>query len=162
MLVEGGDGRLWLTVADGDRLTVVTSDDQGDTWRDLSPVTGAPRLTLSPDGRDVWLVHTTRPNALWRLNGDSWQESPGLPDDTGDVAAAGDGLLVVASLYGGLGFWQDGRYIDVPELRGPLRSNPDAHASVAVLPDGTVQVSYGNTQFLGTGRGVDRTWVQLS
>ncbi|MET8834441.1 hypothetical protein ABZV78_11050 [Micromonospora sp. NPDC004540] len=161
-LMEGGDGRLWLTVTEGDRLTVVTSDDRGATWRKLPAVVGARSLTVSPDGMDAWLVRTDAPNGTWRLAGDRWQPGPGVPDETYEVAAAGDGILVVSSRYGGLGFVADGRYVDVPELRDALRSNPDDQPAVAMLPDGTVQIRYGGTQFLGIGRGVERTWIRLS
>ncbi|MGW9196767.1 hypothetical protein [Micromonospora chersina] len=161
-LIEGGDGRLWLTVTEGDRLTVVTSDDRGTTWRKLPAVTGAHSLTVSPDGGDVWLVRTDRPNGTWRLVGDSWQPGAGVPDETYGVAAAGDGVLVVSSMYGGVGFVADGRYVDVPELRDPLRGNLDDQPVVAMLPDGTVQIRHGGTQFLGIGRGTERSWIRLS
>ncbi|MFU8853212.1 WD40/YVTN/BNR-like repeat-containing protein [Micromonospora sp. SL1-18] len=159
-LIEGGDGRLWLTVPEGDRFTVVTSDNQGSTWRKLPAVAGAGKLILSPDGREVWLVRTDRPNAVWRLVGDRWQQGPGLPDDTDGVAAVGDGILAVTSMYSGMGFVAEGRYVDVPELRDPLGGN--SNYGVDVLPDGTVLLTSGNMQFLGTGRGVDRTWVWVS
>ncbi|MEU9827776.1 WD40/YVTN/BNR-like repeat-containing protein [Micromonospora chersina] len=161
-LFEGGDGRLWLTALADGRLSVVTSADSGASWRRLPAVDGARALTVSPDGREVWLVRTDRPNGVWRLVGDRWQQQPGLPDDTDQVAAMGAGLLAVASAYGGLGFWQDGRYVDVPELREPLRSNPDSQPGVVALRDGTLLVTYGRTLFLGTGRGTDRTWTWIS
>ncbi|MFG1675304.1 cell wall synthesis protein CwsA [Micromonospora sp. NPDC049282] len=160
-LVEGADGRLWLTVGDGARLTVVTSADQGTTWRKVPAVPGARQLALAPDGRDVWLVRTEQPSGVWRLAGDRWQAGPSLPSDTEGVAAPGAGLLVVTSAYGGLGFVTDGRYVEVPELRGPLRTS-DNGTSVGVLPDGTVVVQHGRSWFLGIGRGVDRSWLQLS
>ncbi|MEV0004183.1 hypothetical protein AB0H28_18135 [Micromonospora sp. NPDC050980] len=161
VLVEGADGQLWLTVLDGDRLTVVTSTDQGTTWRELPSVAGARQLLLAPDGRDVWLVRTTQPSGVWRLAGTRWQPAPALPDDTDGIAAPGAGLLVVTSAYGGLGFVTGGGYVEVPELRGPLRTS-EPRASVSVLPDGTVVAQHGRTWFLGVGRGVDRSWLQLS
>ncbi|MFU8875310.1 WD40/YVTN/BNR-like repeat-containing protein [Micromonospora sp. SL4-19] len=163
VLFEGGDGRLWLTVLEGDRFTVITSDDLGVTWRKLPAVAGARNLAASPDGRDVWLVRTDRPNAVWRLVRDRWQQGPGLPDDTDGVAAVGGGTLAVTSTYGGMGFVADGRYVDVPELRDLLHSSSNYGVGVAVLPDGTVLVTPANNmQLLGTGRGVDRTWVRVS
>ena len=56
----------------------------------------------------------------------------------------------------------NGRYVDVPELRDPLRSDPDAQAGVRVLPDGAVVLDYGRTELIGTGRGVNRTWIRIS
>ncbi|SCG55778.1 cell wall synthesis protein CwsA [Micromonospora humi] len=162
VLVEGADGRLWLTVLDGDRLTVLTSADQGTSWRKMPSVAAAPRqLALAPDGRDVWLVEMTQQTRVWRLEGDRWQAGPDLPSDTEGIAAPGAGLLVVTSAYGGLGFVSGGGYVEVPELRGPLRT-PDMDTSVGVLPDGTVAVRHGRTWFLGTGRGTDRSWLQFS
>ncbi|WBB73646.1 hypothetical protein O7602_28970 [Micromonospora sp. WMMD1128] len=161
-LVEGADGRLWLTVGDDDGLTVVTSADQGATWQEMPSVPRAARqLVLAPDGRDVWLVRTEQPNGVWRLAGTGWQPGPALPDDTDGIAAPGAGLLVVTSAYGGLGFVTGGGYVEVPELRGPLRTS-DPGTSVRVLPDGTVVAQHGRTWFLGVGRGVDRSWLQLS
>lgn len=161
-LFEGADGRLWLTVVEDDRLAVVTSDNRGRSWRRLPALGKARHLTLSPDGREVWLVRTDRPNGVWRLVGDRWQQGPALPDDTAEVAALGGGILVVVSRYGPLGFVADGRYVDVPELRDVLPTNSDQQASVATLPDGTIQVLYDETQILGTGRGTDRTWTWFS
>ncbi|MDG4803968.1 cell wall synthesis protein CwsA [Micromonospora sp. WMMD980] len=166
-LVEGADGRLWLTVGDDNGLTVVTSADQGTTWQELPPVPRAARqLALAPDGRDVWLVRTTQPNGVWRLAGTRWEPGPALPDDTDGIAAPGAGLLVVTSAYGGLGFVTGGGYVEVPELRGPLRtSDPrdsDPRTSVSVLPDGTVLAQHGRSWFLGVGRGMDRSWFQYS
>ncbi|MGN9811980.1 hypothetical protein ACTMSW_21800 [Micromonospora sp. BQ11] len=165
-LVEGGDGRLWVTTREGDRLTVSVSDDQASTWRGLPPVAGAARLLVSPDGRDAWLVDSsdpgfdaTAPKRLWKLVGDRWQEQPGLPDDTSTVAAANGGVLPVTSAYGGGGYWFDKRYVDEPALGGTVRSG-DGDASVRVLPDDTIVVTGPAGTFLGTGSGVDRSWTR--
>ncbi|MGC4886000.1 WD40/YVTN/BNR-like repeat-containing protein [Micromonospora sp. DT227] len=160
-LVEGADGRLWLAVWSAGRLTVVTSSDQGSTWRKLPTVAGARQLVLAPDGRDVWLIRTDRPNGTWRPAGEGWQPGADLPDDTATVAAPGDGLLVVADAYGGLGFVTGGRYAEVPELREALRT-PAPDTALGVLPDGTITVRHGPSWFLGVGRGTDRTWVRFS
>ncbi|MFR9774446.1 hypothetical protein ACL02O_00085 [Micromonospora sp. MS34] len=161
-LLEGADGRLWLTLVERDQLTVVTSDDRGDSWRKIPPATGARRLTVSPDGREVWLVRTDRPNRVWRLVGDRWRPGPALPDDTSQVTAVGAGALLVTSWYGGIGFVVDGRYVDIRELRDLLRDDPEQHPDIAALPDGTVQVLYRNVRLLGTGRGADRSWIAFS
>ncbi|MCW3843564.1 hypothetical protein ONA70_26015 [Micromonospora yasonensis] len=160
--LPGSDGRYWLTVTAGDRLTVYTSDYGGGPWRKLPVIPAARHFAISPDGREVWLVRTDRPNGVWRLADDRWRPGPPLPDDTYEVAAAGDGVLVVSSSYGGVGFVANGRYVDVPELRERLRAKPDDQASVATLPDGTIQILYGETQFLGIGQGVDRHWIRYS
>ncbi|MEV0153379.1 hypothetical protein AB0H57_06500 [Micromonospora sp. NPDC050686] len=156
--LPGSDGRYWLTATEGDRLRVLTSDYAGGPWRELPAVPAGRRIDVSPDGREVWLVRTDRPNGAWRLVGDRWQPGPPLPDDTHEVAAAGDGVLVVTSTYGGVGFVADGRYLDIPELR----ANPDDRASVAVLPDDTIEIRSGETQFLGAGRGINRHWIRYS
>ncbi|SBT49867.1 beta propeller repeat protein [Micromonospora auratinigra] len=158
----GLDGRYWLTLARNDQFTVFTSDYGGGPWRKLPSVPGAHRLTFSPDGVEAWLVRTERPNGVWRLVDDRWQPGPLLPDDTAEVAAVGAGLLVVTSTYGGAGFVTDGRHVDLPVLRDALRGQPDDTASVATLPDGTVQILYGETQILGIGQGVDRQWIRYS
>jgi hypothetical protein len=160
-LVEGRDGRLWLSVATVSGGTVVTSDDRGATWTTLA-APGPGRLTVSPDGAEVWFVDTEGPRSVWRLVGDRWEQRGGLPDDSATAAAAGAGIIAVTSRYGGAGFWVDGRYVDVPELRDPLRSDPDAGVDLTVLPDGTVLIGYGRTQILGTGTGTDRTWTWIS
>lgn len=164
-LVEGGDGRLWLATMKNGRSTVVVTDDQAKSWRKLSPVPAPAFLTVSPDGAEAWLVDGSQGGSVWRLAGDRWQQRPGLPDDTGwvgAVAAAGDGLLVVTSRYGGAGFWTDGRFLDLPELREALRGDSTAEARVEVLRDGSVLFSYGRTQIIGTGRGAERTWTRFS
>lgn len=161
-LVEGADGRLWLTLTERDQLTVVTSDDRGDTWRKLPSVAGAGRLSVSPDGREVWVLRTDRPNRAWRLVGDRWRPGPVLPDDTSQATPVGAGVLLVTSWYGGLGFVADGRYVDVPELRNLLRDDAAQHPEIAALPDGSVQVLYPTVRLLGTGRGADRSWTAFS
>ncbi|MEU6206516.1 hypothetical protein ABZ814_23375 [Micromonospora musae] len=168
-LVEGGDGRLWVAVGNGDRMTVAVSDDRAVTWRTLPTVAGAARLLVSPDGADAWLVSTNPENGfdsasskrVWALTGDRWQEQPGLPDDTLAAAATNDGVLALTSAYGGGGYWVDGRYIDDPALRGRQRDGGEAFV-VRVLRDDTVVMSYPTGIFLGTGSGVDRSWTQLS
>ncbi|SCE87676.1 hypothetical protein [Micromonospora mirobrigensis] len=162
-LFEGRDGRVWVTVSRTGGTAVATSDDRGATWRTLPTVPGAAALALSPDGREVWLLGLERPDDVWRLAGDRWRHSGGLPDDTLQAAAVGAGVLVVTSAYGGLGFWAGGRYTDVPELTRTLRrTQDDRSAGVSVLPDGTIEVRQGQTLILGSGRSTDRTWVRLS
>ncbi|SCL58114.1 hypothetical protein [Micromonospora peucetia] len=168
-LVEGGDGRLWLTVRDRDRLTVLVSTDEAATWRKLPAVTGAGRLLVSPDGADAWLVSVQEDGfdvkatkQVWRLVGSRWEQRPGLPDSTSDVAAANGGVLAVTGAYGSAGFWAGGRYVDVPELSAALRYGTDESPSVEVLRDDTVVVSTGAAQITGVGSGVARTWTRIS
>ncbi|MEU9505610.1 hypothetical protein AB0D32_04935 [Micromonospora sp. NPDC048170] len=168
-LVEGGDGRLWLAVRDGDRLTVLVSADGAASWRKLPAVAGAGRLLVSPDGADAWLVSVredgfdvTATKQVWRLVGSRWEQRPGLPDNVSDVAAANGGILTVTGAYGSVGFWADGRYVDVPELRAALRYDTDATLSVEVLRDDTVVVSTGSAQITGVGPGITRTWTRIT
>ncbi|MFC0006639.1 beta propeller repeat protein [Micromonospora siamensis] len=162
-LFEGGDGRLWVVSTEGDGVAVATSDDQGESWLRLPTVAGPATLSVSPDGRGVWLLGEDRSRMVWRLVGDRWQQRGGLPDDTSQAAALDADTLVVTSAYGGLGFWTGGRYTDVPELREPLRRDrDDQDAGVDVLPDGTIAVRQSSALILGTGRGTDRTWVRIS
>ncbi|MEU6072547.1 hypothetical protein [Micromonospora sp. NPDC047074] len=167
-VVEGGDGRLWLAVRDGDRLTVLLSTDGAASWRKLPAVTGAGRLLVSPDGADVWLASVQEDGfdmavtkQMWRLAGSRWEQRPGLPDNTVDVAAANGGILAVTSAYGNAGFWADGRYLDVPELRAALRYDTDPSPAVEVLRDDTVVVSTGSARIMGVGSGVTRTWTRI-
>ncbi|MFF5172403.1 WD40/YVTN/BNR-like repeat-containing protein [Micromonospora sp. NPDC000089] len=158
---SGLDGRYWFTVRDGARLSVFAWNGEG-PWRKLPVVAGARQLALSPNGQDVWLMSTEGPSRVWRLVDDRWRPGPGLPDDTATVAAADGGLLVVTSAYGGAGFVTDRGYLDLPLLRDALRDDPDAPASVSVLPDDTVLVEYGTTRILGVGQGLVRTWTRFS
>ncbi|TDB75665.1 hypothetical protein [Micromonospora sp. KC723] len=157
-LVEGRDRRLWLAVHQRGRTVVlVRGSATTDRWRTLPSVPGELTLLVSPDGRHVWLAGFQERKPLWRLTGDSWRELPGLPDDTGSVAALDDGLLIVGGGSGTVGFLVDGRYVDRPELRdGPGSTGP----GVGVLADGTIELDYNGTKALGVGSGVERTWVR--
>ncbi|MGW4498523.1 hypothetical protein ACWENR_07890 [Micromonospora sp. NPDC004336] len=171
-LVEGGDGRLWLTVRDGDRLAVLVHTIGAATWRALPAVPGAARLLVSPDGTDAWLVtvpdgesDATGPRKVWQLLGNRWERRPDLPSDANDVAAANGGVLAVTGASGG-GFWTDGRYVDSPELRAGLRAGLTAGTGdspwVDVLRDGTVVVGIGTVRIVGVGSGAVRAWARIS
>ncbi|MEV4808727.1 WD40/YVTN/BNR-like repeat-containing protein [Micromonospora avicenniae] len=168
-LIEGGDDRLWVAVRDGDRMTVAVSDDRALTWRTLPAVAGAARLLVSPDGTAAWLVsmnpesgsRSASSKRVWALKGNRWQEQSGLPDDSFAAVAANGGVLVVTGVYGGGGYWVDGRYVDEPALGGRQRDGGEA-LIVRVLPDDTIVMSYPTGIFLGTGSGVDRSWTRLS
>ncbi|MEH1099448.1 hypothetical protein [Micromonospora sp. CPCC 205561] len=170
-VVEGGDGRLWLTVRDGGRLTVLVSDDEAATWRKLPTGTGARagRLLVSPDGADTWLVtasesefSVTAATEVWRLVGGRWEQRPGLPDGTSDVAATNGGVLAVIGAHGSAGFWAGGRYVDAPPVTAALRTGIDESPSVEVLRDDTVVVTTASARIVGVGSGVTRTWTRIS
>ncbi|MFG3706782.1 hypothetical protein ACGF7U_18905 [Micromonospora sp. NPDC047670] len=168
-LVEGGDGRLWLTVRDGDRFTVLVNTIGAATWRKLSAAPGAARLLVSPDGADAWLVTVAEgefdaaaPGKVWQWVGDRWERRPDLPDDTNDVAAVNGGVLAVTGAYGSVGFWADGRYVDSPELRAGLTAGTGDSPWVDVLRDDTVVVGIGSARIVGVGSGAVRTWTRIS
>ncbi|SCL60131.1 hypothetical protein GA0070606_3222 [Micromonospora citrea] len=172
-LVEGGDGRLWLTVRDGDRFTVLVGTNGAANWRKLPAVPGAARLLVSPDGNDAWLVtvaegefDATAPGKVWQRVENRWERRPDLPDDTNDVAAANGGVLAVTGAHGSVGFWSDGRYVDPPELHAAVRAGMTAGTGgspwVDVLRDGTVVVGIGTVRIVGVGSGTVRTWTRIS
>ncbi|TDB79326.1 hypothetical protein [Micromonospora sp. KC721] len=159
-LAEGGDRRLWLAVhQEGRTIVLVRGSAATDRWRKLPSVPGELSLLVSPDGRHVWLAGFQQRKPLWQLTGDSWRELPGLPDDTGSVAALDDGLLIVGGVYGTVGFIVEGRYVDRPELRNRVGSTGPG---VGVLADGTIELDYGGPKALGAGSGTERTWVRFA
>ncbi|MFB9854077.1 hypothetical protein ACFFMR_27245 [Micromonospora andamanensis] len=164
-LIDGGDGRIWVTIRNGGRLTVAVSDDDGATWRKLPAVAGAARLLVSPDGRDVWLINMSHDNfdisstnRVWRLVGDRWQELTQLPPDTNSVGAVNGGLLVVTNPWGNVGYWTGDRYLDAPELR--RLANGEHPPTVQVLSDDTIVVTTPTDTTLGTGPTQTRTWTR--
>ncbi|MBX7269797.1 hypothetical protein KIF24_29785 [Micromonospora sp. Llam7] len=166
-LIEGGDGRLWVTVREGDELSVVVSSDSAATWQELPVVRGAARLLVSPDGQHRWLVgmsdaeyNASTSKRVWQLVGDSWRERVGLPPDTNSVAAINGGLLAMTTAYGNVGYWTGDRYIDAPEPRERFGSGEDA-PSVQVLPDDTIVITTLNTTILAPGTAQTRTWTRL-
>ncbi|WP_341718289.1 hypothetical protein QQG74_00250 [Micromonospora sp. FIMYZ51] len=167
-LVEGGDGRLWVTGPEGGRLRTVVSADGAASWRQLPAVSGAVRLLVSPDGRDAWLVGMSAtaydgatPKRVWRLIDDRWREQTELPPDTNSVAAVNDGLLVVTNPWGNVGYWTGERYIDVPEARGPRFGNGEDDPTVEVLPDDTIVITTRTATTLGSPT-QPRTWIRLT
>ncbi|GIJ79545.1 hypothetical protein SAMN05443287_107194 [Micromonospora phaseoli] len=166
-LVEGGDGRLWVTVQEGDRLSVVVSSDSASTWQKLPVVRGAARLLVSPDGQHLWLVgmgdteySVSTTKRVWQLVDDSWRERVELPPDTNSVAAINGGLLAVTSAYGNIGYWTGERYIDAPEPRKRFGNGEDS-PSVQILPDDTIVITTPTTTILGPGTAQNRTWTRL-
>ncbi|RKN46374.1 hypothetical protein [Micromonospora endolithica] len=167
-LVEGRGGRLWLSVVEGDRMTVVVSDDQGLSWRKLPPVPGARRLLVSPNGADAWLVsvdavdfQASATERVWSLEGDGWRTHVGLPDNTLHVAAVDGGRLVVTGAYGTVGFWTPAGYQDRPEVRVPSWA-VSQETGIEVLRDGTIVLENQRSWTVGVGTGVERAWTRLS
>ncbi|MBQ1050386.1 exo-alpha-sialidase [Micromonospora sp. C51] len=164
-LIDGGDGRIWVTTRNGDWLTVAVSDDDGGTWQELPDVAGAARLLVSPDGRDAWLVNINEGfdapthKRVWRLDGDRWQERTQLPPDTNSAAAVNGGLLAVTNPWGNVGYWTGDRYLDVPVLRRRLTSG-EHPPTVQVLPDDTIVITTPTDTTLGTGPAQTRTWTR--
>ncbi|WBB93603.1 hypothetical protein [Verrucosispora sp. WMMC514] len=168
-LVEDGDGRLWVTVLQDDRLRTAVGADGAASWRQLPAVSGADKLLVSPDGRDAWLLGRRKGSndlsdlkRIWRLVDDRWREQTELPSDTNSVTAVNDGMLVVTKVGGNLGYWTGERYIDVPEVRGP-RFEGEELPSIEVLPDDTIVIYTRNTTTtLGVGTGQSRAWIRLN
>ncbi|MEV4712152.1 hypothetical protein [Micromonospora sp. NPDC049374] len=165
-LIDGGDGRIWVTFRNGGPLTVAVSHDDAATWEKLPAVSGATQLLVSPDGRDAWLVSLTHADfdtsaakRVWRMVSDRWQERTQLPPDTNSVAAVNGGLLAVTNMWGNVGYWTGDRYLDVPELRRRLTSG-EHPPTVQVLPDDTIVVTTPTDTTLGTGPTQTRTWIR--
>ncbi len=161
-LREGGDGRVWVAVADAERATVAVSADGTASWQRLPAVRGADTLLLSPDGHDVWLVGSTAPQPVWQLVDGRWRKRGALPADTYRVAAAGGGRLVLTGTHGGAGVWRADRYEDLPELRDVLAVETGFRtpATVEVARDGTVTFTQDGTWLLGSLE--TQTWTHLS
>lgn len=166
-LIQGGDGKLWLTSWDGAVTRVAVSYDSARTWQEVGSVPAENvELTLSPTGTEVWAV-ADHPAQLWRYDGSRFVAQQGLPAEVfqHNVVAIGDGILAVKDgnddTFAG-GFWQDGRYQELPGLRA---------SGVSVLSDGTLIFTERgpgtveeakHTTVVGTGEGIHRTWARYS
>ncbi|MGN9803241.1 hypothetical protein [Micromonospora sp. L32] len=162
-LVEGNDGRLWVSTMTDGRTTVVVSADQARTWRKLPSVAAEGRPVVSPEGTDVWLVDGAE-RAVWHLVGDEWQPRPELPHrlSANGVAAAGEGAILVNS-FGRVGFYVNGSYVDQPALRDALAHSGSSEVALRALRDGTLVLQgEGAWRIVGVGSGTDRTWTWFS
>ncbi len=170
-LIEGADGRLWLSISNGDGLTVLLSNDAAATWRQLPTPSGAAQLLLSPDGHDVWLFgdgpgqhNGSAMKRMWQLVGDRWQERIGLPADTTSTAVINGGVLVAISADGNLTYWTAGHRMH--HTAGPVSPstfvNGDEHPTIQVLPDDTILIATRTVTTLGTGTAHTRTWTRLT
>lgn len=156
-VLTGADGRVWLLATENGRSQVAVSTDEARTWTKLPPVAGAPgadrSLTVSPDGREVWLAG---PGQLWRLSGNRFLPQAGLPAGAlpHNVRAVGGGALAVAVDDNPAGFWIDGAFQPIDELSA---------VRVDVVPDGSVVFRQTDGRWvLGVGAGQDRVWYRFS
>jgi len=174
--------RLWAgAVAPDGRPELAVSRDRGNSWKRSDPPVAALRIgdieiTVSPDGRDVWLVQRTTSGesamlarfdpaaAVWR--------PVRLPDEAGDVIAAaalGNGELA-ATTFNTVGYLVAGgtRWVSPQDM--------GIHAvTIGLLSDGTLAVTFiaiatetnGNPLYdaqsvlLGVGGGTSRQWIQV-
>jgi hypothetical protein len=164
-VLQGIDGRLWLasyelTPDHGvTRTRLALSADDARTWTELGSVPGHAVATVSPDGREAWLV-ADHPSKLWRVSGSTMTAESGLPDniDGYQVTAVGDGVLAVSPTTFGspssAGFWHDGTFTTLSGLNGiDARTLPDGSVTFTEKDGGCV---------IGIGSGLRRTWVQIS
>jgi hypothetical protein len=179
----GGAGRFWAGAVLAGEASTVVSDDEGRTWTDV-PVPEHPagpvervRLSIAPDGSDVWLVGYPPLAAggvgqrapvrrkdvgvpqLWRWDGQAWQVrgtvgAPAARQHPYSVAAIGGGLVAAVG-PGGLWLvneaWHGTELFPVPEW-------------VTTLADGTIFATgpTSGVYYLGKREGRLVSWVRLN
>lgn len=172
-VTRGPGGRLYAAAAAGAVVTTATSADGGHTWTPLGgPVTvQAPgpaadpaslsmsvSLSVSPDGKDVWLLANTAESLavyLWEPAG--WREvKRGIAVNArqlGEVAVGQRVLAVASTRFSYL--YADG------EFRNADR--PSNALSVRLLGDGTLMTSTAPSDvWLGTGEAAARIWSRIT
>jgi hypothetical protein len=95
-IVNGADGRLWYVQSDSSRgAWLALSPDSARTWLALGRMPDG-TFTISPDGKDVWVVGN---GVIWELKGTTWDAGPG-PKAGGPswalAAALGDRALLIS------------------------------------------------------------------
>ena len=161
LVLQAGDGRIWLTTSDGPVTRVAVSTDDCRTWTEVGSVPGDASLSVSPDGADVWLVEGHIPNVaatVWRLTGSGLAAEAGIPYDLTGATAIGGGMLVGATgdpgRTGQVGYWLGGAFHPIPGLLG---------AGCGLAADGTfICYREDSSLLLGVGTGTERTWYHLS
>jgi hypothetical protein len=175
-------GAVWAASLDGGSARAAISADQGRTWRRLDPPArpDAPLarvgLTISADGRDVWLIgypgggvagmgtvaaqrrKESGVPLLWLLAGDRWiaKGTVGAPEPSLDPFS-------VAPIGGGLAAVQGHRHMFlVDDSWHPSDLAPQCEW-VSTLRDGTVFATApsNRTYYLGTRTGSVVRWIQI-
>lgn len=160
---RGPDGRLYAAAAAGTAVTAATSADGGRSWAPLGgplavPAADSVALSVSPDGKDVWLLAggaDALAAYLWEPAG--WRQVrrdiAGAGRGSG-VAAVGQGVLAVA-----------GSRFSYLYADGALRNadRPTNATSVRLLADGTLVTSTAPSDvWLGTGDAAARLWSRVT
>ncbi|GIJ66145.1 WD40/YVTN/BNR-like repeat-containing protein [Virgisporangium ochraceum] len=157
------DGTLLAVAASGTSVAAAASRDDGRSWAPLGepvtvPAADSVRLSVSPDGRDVWLVaNGTDTLSAYRWDEGEWREVKrgiALPTRLGGAVALGGGVLAVAcSRFSYLHF--DGHFHH--------SDRPMNAVSVRRLGDGTVLTSVAPWDvWLGSGSGGIRVWNRVT
>ncbi|MDP9798393.1 hypothetical protein J2S43_006905 [Catenuloplanes nepalensis] len=162
-VATGANGRIWAAGL-GDRVpSAAYSTDGGTVWIQTPvPPQGdqirGPSLSVSADGRDVWLLAGTDDvTRLWTFTAGRWLPvaARGLPPGYGVFAiAAGGGALIVGGQWGGQGVIWRGRYWPRPDWDW-LDDGSE------LLADGTIYARSGQRARLGVGFGAERWWTEI-
>jgi hypothetical protein len=148
----GGDGRIWLINDEPGLPRLQVSADGARRWQVVADPPALHDLALSPDGSDVWVISET---GIYRLVGGAWLEQGvdlnGAP--TYAVTALDDGILVIPSPRG-ITIFQNG-------VQRPLPGSPVGPDRLTLLPDGTLAGYDADSEWLGIGTALDRTWVRI-
>jgi hypothetical protein len=159
----GGDGRIWVVSVADTVLHAAVSPDGGRTWQPYGqplPAAGTEsiQMTVSPDGRDVWLLagSADRSVTVFYAAETVWitvLAGFSLGPDPIAAAAAGGGALAMAGTEFAF-VHRDGRRTG---------DRPRRVSWLGVLPDGTLVGSSGPAgTWLGVGAGPNRTWAHVT
>jgi hypothetical protein len=160
---RGRDGTVYAVAAAGTTVTVAKSPDGGHRWTPLGgpvsvPVADAVSLSVSPDGKDVWLLaHNAEALAAYLWDGHNWREVKrdiATSARPGGMVALGQGVLAVASSRFSY-LHSDGRFHNA--------DRPMSASSVRLLGDGTLMTSTAPSDvWLGTGEAAARVWSRIT
>jgi hypothetical protein len=160
---------LWAVTADAGKVYAAVSLDRGSTWqrRDPSPAAGVmvrPRLTASPDGKEIWISaeQDAGTTALWRYDTvlGTWLVAPPAnprPRLSDVIAVGANRLAAVAD--NGFGYVVD----DGTRWALARQGLFNRFVGLALLTDGTLMARTDNGEiWLGVGTGSDRHWIDVT